>query len=51
MTLNEIDNASVAQIFTFFGLKDPGCDKNGNGKVDGEETKCLGKLWKYYVPS
>jgi hypothetical protein len=50
MTLSAIDNGSVAQIFGFFGIQDPKCDKDGNGLVDKDETSCLGKLWKYYVP-
>ena len=50
MTLAAIDNASVTQIFSFFGIQDPKCDKDGNGLVDKDETSCLGKIWKYYVP-
>jgi hypothetical protein len=49
-TLKALDNATANQIFSLFGLKDPGCDKNNNGSVEGDELKCLGKLWKYYVP-
>ena len=50
MSLKEIDVGSVSQIFSKFGLKDPSCDKDGNGKVSGDELKCLGKLWKYFLP-
>eukprot|EP00178_Gracilaria_changii_P004683 TRINITY_DN17638_c0_g1_i1.p1 TRINITY_DN17638_c0_g1~~TRINITY_DN17638_c0_g1_i1.p1 ORF type:complete len:121 (+),score=17.07 TRINITY_DN17638_c0_g1_i1:11-373(+) len=50
LALKEIDNGTVSQIFSKFGLKDPSCDKDGNGKVSGDELKCLGKLWKYYLP-
>lgn len=49
-TLKSIDTASANQLFSIFGLKDPGCDKNNNGQVDGDELKCLGKIWKYFVP-
>lgn len=48
--LKDIDVASVAQIFTYFGLKDPNCDTNKNGKIDGDELKCLNKIWRYYLP-
>ena len=49
-TLKEIDTATVNQIFSLLGLKDPGCDKNNNNKVEGDELKCLSKAWKYYLP-
>jgi hypothetical protein len=49
-TLNSIDTASVNQIFSIFGLKDPGCDKNNDGSVNGDELKCLSKIWKNFVP-
>ena len=48
--MKEISLTSVGEIFKHFGLKTPDCDKNKNSKVDGDELKCLGKLWKYYVP-
>ncbi len=35
-TLIDIDVASAKDLFTIFGLKDPGCDKNANGRVDGD---------------
>ncbi len=50
MTFSAIDVASVAQIFTAFGVKTPDCDADKNGKIEKDELKCLGKLWKYYVP-
>ena len=50
MTFSAIDVASVAQIFTAFGVKTPDCDTDKNGKIEKDELKCLGKLWKYYVP-
>jgi hypothetical protein len=49
-TLKEIDTASANQIFSIFGVKDPGCDKNNDGIIKGDELKCLGKIWKYFVP-
>ncbi len=49
-TLNSIDSISVNQIFSYFGLKDPGCDADNNGVVEKDELKCLNKIWKYYVP-
>lgn len=49
-TLKSIDTASVNQIFSLFKIQDPGCDKDSNGLVEGDELKCLGKLWKYYLP-
>ena len=39
------------QLFSVFGITDPGCDKNNDQKVAGDELKCLGKIWKSYVPS
>jgi hypothetical protein len=48
--LVSIDVATVAQIWTLFGLKDPNCDTNKDGQIAGDELKCLNKLWKYYVP-
>jgi hypothetical protein len=50
-TFEVIDTATVNQIFSLFGLKDPGCDKNNNGTVEGDELKCLNKIWIYYVPN
>ena len=50
-TLKELSNASVSQLFGIFGIKDPKCDKNNDGKVAGDELKCLGKVWKSFVPS
>jgi hypothetical protein len=35
-TLKSIDTASVSQLFTIFGIKDPGCDKNSNQQVEGD---------------
>lgn len=49
-TVNSIDVASVNQIFSGFGLKDPECDKNKDGQVNGDELKCLSKIWKNFVP-
>jgi hypothetical protein len=31
-------------------LKDPGCDKNKDGNVDGDELECLSKIRKNFVP-
>lgn len=49
-TLTSIDVISAGQLFTIFGLKDPGCDKNNDSQVNGDELKCLGKIWKNFVP-
>jgi len=49
-TLTAIDTLTVGQIWSLFGLRDPGCDLNKDGYVSGDELKCLNKLWKYYVP-
>jgi hypothetical protein len=35
-TLNSIDIITAGQIFKIFGLKDPGCDQNNNGEVEGD---------------
>jgi hypothetical protein len=37
-------------MFSLFGLKDPGCDKNGDGTIKGDELACLNKIWKNYIP-
>jgi hypothetical protein len=49
-TLNSLDTTSANQLFSIFGLKDPGCDTNKDGQVSGDELKCLGKIWKNFVP-
>lgn len=49
-TVKSIDVASANQIFSIFGLKDPGCDKNKDGQITDDELGCLGKIWKNYVP-
>lgn len=50
-TLEALDTATANQVFSLFGLQDPGCDKSGNGLIEGDELKCLNKIWKYFVPS
>ena len=35
-TLKSIDTASVNQLFSVLGIKDPGCDKNNDNKVEGD---------------
>ena len=49
--LTSIDNDTAATIFDIFELKNPNCDKNGDGAVSGGELKCLGKIWKSFVPN
>lgn len=50
-TLTAIDNQTAATIFAIFELKDPHCDTNKDGVVSGNELKCLGKIWKNFVPN
>jgi hypothetical protein len=49
-TLNSLDTTSANQLFSIFGLKDPACDINKDGQVSGDELKCLGKIWKNFLP-
>jgi hypothetical protein len=49
-TVTSIDVTTTNQLFSVFGLKDPNCDKNADGQVSGDELKCLGKIWKNFVP-
>lgn len=49
-TLTSIDVLSANQIFSLFGLNDPGCDKDNNGFIEKDELKCLNRLWKCYIP-
>jgi hypothetical protein len=49
-TVKSIDVPSANQLFSIFGLKDPGCDKNKDGQISDDELGCLGKIWKNYVP-
>ena len=48
--LKEISTINAAQVFSFLGLYDPGCDKNGDKTINGDELKCLNYAWKAYVP-
>jgi hypothetical protein len=36
-TLVSIDSTTANQIFSLFRLKDPGCDKNNDGNISGDE--------------
>lgn len=49
-SLKEISAVSANQLFTILNLHDPGCDKDGNGVVNGDELKCLNFAWKSYLP-
>lgn len=49
-TMKEIDTTTASQLFGIFNLKDPGCDKNKDNVIKGDELTCLNKIWKYYVP-
>jgi hypothetical protein len=49
--LTSIDTDTAAALFEIFQLDDPGCDKNGDHVVSGDELKCLGKIWKNFVPN
>jgi hypothetical protein len=49
-TLSSIDVLTANQIFSLFGLNDPGCDKDSNGYIEKDELTCLNRLWKCYVP-
>lgn len=37
-------------MFDILSIDYPGCDKNGDGTVKGDELKCLNLAWKAYVP-
>jgi hypothetical protein len=50
-TLTSLDDLTAATIFDIFELKDPHCDTNHDGVVSGDELKCLGKIWKNFVPN
>lgn len=41
---------NAAQLFSFIGLNDPGCDKNGDKVINGNELKCLNYAWKAFIP-
>ena len=48
--LKEIDTISAAQLFGILGLEDPERDANEDGKIKGDELKCLNFAWKAYLP-
>ena len=48
--LKELSTVSANQLFGILGLADPGCDKDSNGKIKGDELKCLNYAWKAYLP-
>lgn len=49
-SLKEISALSANQLFTVLGLYDPGCDKDNNGVIKGDELKCLNFAWKSFIP-
>lgn len=49
-TLKEVSALSANQLFTILGVYDPGCDKNNDGKINGDELKCLNFAWKSFLP-
>lgn len=48
--LKEISSLSANQLFSILGLNDPGCDRNGDKVINGDELKCLNFAWKAYLP-
>lgn len=48
--LKSIEALTANQIFGILRIKDPKCDKNGDGFVKGDELKCLNIIWKAYLP-
>lgn len=49
-TLTKIDNASVSQIYSCFGLKDPLADADKDGSLSGSELQSLNKIWQNFLP-
>ena len=48
--LREIDPTTASQIFGILKVHDPQCDENGDGRIKGDELKCLNFAWKAYLP-
>ena len=48
-TLTSLDSTSASQLFGIFGLTNQ-CKADAAGNITGDNLKCLGKIYKNFVP-